>query len=116
AFRAALCWRRFLDMLDSSYLVYGDRPPLSNFRGPLQIFGMANTVTRDVTVTMPNGEILAGKFTEQENSTSRSGKAYALLKSATSNLLLEITVSYNEYGNGFGEARANNGKNYKIEF
>jgi hypothetical protein len=23
-------------MLDSSYLVYGDRPPLSNFRGPLQ--------------------------------------------------------------------------------
>jgi hypothetical protein len=77
---------------------------------------MANTVTRDVTVTMPNGEILAGKFTEQENSTSRSGKAYALLKSATSNLLLEITVSYNEYGNGFGEARANNGKNYKIEF
>lgn len=46
-----------------------------------------------------------------------AGKAYALLKSETSNLMMELLVDYNAWdGSGFGEARTNDGRRYKVQF
>ena len=90
---------------------------LTQFESGEVITGIANTMTREVTVTMPTGEILKGKFSEQSDfSTSTNGKAYALLKSSKSKLMLELTVSFNEFGHGFGDAHTNDGKNYKVQF
>ena len=44
-------------------------------------------------------------------------QAYALLKSEPSNLMMELIVSYSEWsGHGFGEARTNDGRRYKVQF
>lgn len=44
-------------------------------------------------------------------------RAYALLRSEASNLMMELIVSYSEWsGHGFGEARTNDGRRYKVQF
>jgi hypothetical protein len=46
---------------------------LTHFESGEVLTGSANLITREVTVTMPNGEILKGKFSEQTDfSTSTS--------------------------------------------
>lgn len=89
---------------------------LTHFESGEVITGMANTITGEVSVTMPSGEILAGKFTDVKNSLTDTGEAYAVLKSSKSKLILELRVTYDKYGSGFGEAHSNDGKNYKVQF
>lgn len=105
-----------------------------------------------VEVTMPNGELLSGRYsairgTDEITFTSATmsgtvigtsgtasvsgsgigtqrtvggqGKAYALLTSATpgSKLVMEIIVIYGVLdGHGFGEARTNDSRLYKVQF
>lgn len=46
-----------------------------------------------------------------------AGKAYALLKSENSKLMMELLVDYNVWdGSGFGEARTNDGRRFKVQF
>jgi hypothetical protein len=46
-----------------------------------------------------------------------AGKAYALLKSTTSNLMMELIVDYSVWdGSGFGEARTNDGQRFRVQF
>lgn len=46
-----------------------------------------------------------------------AGKAYALLRSETSTLMMELLVDYSVWdGSGFGEARTNDGRRYKVQF
>lgn len=103
--------------------------------------GSYNELDRTVTVTMTNGEVLKGKYSAMSNaaftfatanvysgmvSTTGFGygitagggsQAYALLKSNTSKLMMEIIVNYSEWsGHGFGEARTNDGRIYKVQF
>ncbi|MDR3177775.1 MAG: hypothetical protein LBT96_02205 [Campylobacteraceae bacterium] len=102
--------------------------------------------TESVSVTMPNGEILSGKYSslDSEEAVSfsntfgyssgyrRSGSfggigiglnfgyestKYALLTSQTSPLKMEILVTVRSWSkNGFGEAKTNDGRVYKIQF
>lgn len=93
-----------------------------------------------VTVTMPSGEVLSGKYSVVDNArftfatatavaggqvaagsatgitTGGSGQAYALLRSPTSRLMMEIIATYGSSGHGFGEARTNDGRVFRVQF
>jgi hypothetical protein len=112
-----------------------------NFETGQVINGQYNEADRKVTVYMPDGQILTGKYSALSNATALfgtgfgftgttttttmgtgiaaggKGQAYALLKSDTSNLMMEILVSYSEWsGHGFGEAITNDGRKFKVQF
>lgn len=66
--------------------------------GTTTAFGSANTFGNSFTV-------------------GGAGKAYALLRSQSSKLMMELIVDYNVWdGSGFGEARTNDGRRYKVQF
>jgi hypothetical protein len=96
---------------------------------------------RAVKITMPDGEILEGTYSVASNATfstgtavARSGnsittisshvansggasEAYALVKSQKSRLMMEIIVTYSPTNTqGFGEARTDDGRVYKVQF
>ncbi len=112
-----------------------------NFQTGQVLEGNYNELNRMVTVIMPDGEVLTGKYSAVNNasfsfgtasafsgtamatglgygiSSGGQGQAYALLKSASSSLLMEMVVSYSEWtGHGFGEARTNDGRIFKVQF
>ena len=112
---------------------------LTSFESGEALKGSYNELNRLVTVTMPNGEVLTGKYSAVSNatatfsnafivsgaasasalgtgiSTGGASNAYALLVSQSSKLAMEILVSYSEWnGQGFGEARTNDGRVYKM--
>jgi hypothetical protein len=103
--------------------------------------GELNELDRSIIVTMPDGEVLFGKYSAISNtipvfetgfgiSTHSHGavfstgvasggasKGYALLRSNVSNLMMEIVVNYSEWtGHGYGEATMNDGRKYKVQF
>jgi hypothetical protein len=100
---------------------------LTDFQSGETLNGTYNSSTKDALVKMPDGQILKGKYIRVKNatftfaksfyaySTSKSGNAYALLKSETSNLMMEIVVTY-QGNHGFGEAITNDGRIYKVQF
>jgi hypothetical protein len=101
--------------------------------------GEFQEITRDISVTMPNGELLSGKYSAVSNdsfmfgtsfgrvgrtpvfgtstgvSTGGASSAYALLKSEKSKLMMELIVSYSGT-HGYGEARTNDGREYRVQF
>jgi len=103
--------------------------------------GAYNKMTREVQVTLPTGELLIGTYSAMSNASFSFGsanvysgninasamgygisaggnsQAYAMLKSQTSKLMMEMIVTYSEWnGHGFGEARTNDGRKYKVSF
>ena len=113
----------------------------TNFQSGEILNGEYNTVDKSIKVAMPNGEILIGKYSAVSgssmiigNSFATSGgatatgfgtglavggnaRAYAILSSQISSLMMEVLVSYSEWtGNGFGEAKTNDGRIYKVQF
>jgi hypothetical protein len=66
-----------------------------------------------------SGTIVASAYGSGMAQTIRSGgtsQAYALLKSTSSNLMMELIINYSEWnGHGFGEGRTNSGQRYKIQ-
>lgn len=113
----------------------------TNFESGEVLHGQFSEIDRSVTVTMPNGEVLSGKYSALSNAmvtfgntfafsggatanafgtgitAGGSSKAYALLASQKSKLLMELIVSYSEWDlHGFGEARTNDGRVYKVQF
>ena len=117
---------------------------LVDFETGQTLEGSLNQYDRSIDVTMPDGEILSGMYSEVSNSSPvystgvgistgfRHGdvifgtgvavdngpsKGYALLKSNTSSLMMEITVNYsNSTGHGYGEAITNDDRKYKVQF
>ncbi|MDD3344385.1 MAG: hypothetical protein PHR87_12520 [Sulfurospirillaceae bacterium] len=66
--------------------------------GTTTAFGSANTFGNSISV-------------------GGAGKAYALLRSETSTLMMELLVDYSVWdGSGFGEARTNDGRRYRVQF
>ena len=117
---------------------------LVDFKTGLTLDGLLNQYDRSITVTMPDGEVLYGMYSAISNATpvyetgvgistgfrhggvifgtgvvmdNGPGKGYALLKSDSSSLMMEITVNYsNSTGHGYGEAVTNDGRKYKVQF
>lgn len=110
---------------------------LTNFNTGETLNGEFNTGTREITVTLRNGELLSGKYSAASNSSVTFGtvfagsggfaggtainsggasQAYAILKSQSSSLMMEVIVTYGTNNNGFGEARTNDGRVYKVQF
>jgi hypothetical protein len=117
------------------------RVDLIDFNTGQVLKGEYNEANRKVTVYMPDGQILTGKYSAIDNagtffgtgfgfsgttiSTSFGqgvvaggrGQVYALLKSNKSKLMMEIIVSHSKWGgHGFGEAITNDGRKYKVQF
>lgn len=113
----------------------------THFETGESLVGEYNELNKTVTVVMPNGEVLSGKYSAMTNasfsfvganaytgttyasgtgygmSVGGTSKAYALLKSSSSKLMMEIIVDYSEWsGSGYGEARTNDNRNYKVQF
>ena len=117
---------------------------LVDFQTGQTLDGELNESARSISVTMPDGEVLFGKYSAISNTSpvyetgvgiatgSHRGsvfgtgiaiggggesKGYGLLRSNTSNLMMEIAVSYSEWsGDGYGEATTNDGREYKVQF
>jgi len=114
---------------------------LTNFETGEVLHGQYNELDRSVTVTMPDADILSGKYSAFSNAALTFGNAfvfsgtitasgfgtgvtvggtsnaYALLTSKTSKLAMEIIVAYSEWsGHGYGEARTNDGRAFKVQF
>ncbi|MDI6775666.1 MAG: hypothetical protein QMD03_00250 [Syntrophales bacterium] len=134
--------KRFL-LIVLSFIIAGcvHKIEITHFQTGQVLQGNYNELNRIVTVVMPDGEVLKGKYSAVSNASfsfgtatafsgaatatgfgygiSSGGKsqAYALLKSKTSTLMMEIIVAYSEWtGHGFGEARTNDGRSYKVQF
>lgn len=112
----------------------------ADFEKGESFIGNANTLTKEIIVTLPTGETLSGEGTHVSNanfsfgaanaysgtlqattigyniSSFGSNQGYAILKSHTSKLMMEIIVTYGIDGHGFGEARTNDGRKYKVSF
>jgi hypothetical protein len=113
---------------------------LVNFNSGETLAGEYNSGTREISVIMPNGETLKGQYSAASNasvsygtgfassggnfasgfgtsvSSGGASQAYALLRSSTSKLMMEMVVTYGSNGQGFGEARTNDGRTYKVQF
>ncbi len=114
---------------------------LTNFDTGDVLKGRYNSANRTVTVTMPDGQVLSGRYSAISGASMTFGNAYvfsgastatafgtgmavggasnayALLVSDTSSLAMEIIVSYSEWtGHGYGEARTNDGRAFKVQF
>ena len=126
-----------------SFLVAGcvHKIEITHFQTGQVLQGKYNEINRMVTVIMPDGEILKGKYSAVSNasftfgtataysgvatatcfgygiSSGGQGQVYALLKSETSGLMMEIIAIYSDWsGHGFGEAKTNDGRAYKVQF
>lgn len=114
---------------------------LVEFESGQVLHGEFNELSGNVKVTMPDGELLTGKYsaldetkmmfgnafaTDGLNSASAFGsgfssggkhQAYALLNSDASNLIMEVVVTYSKWNNqGYGKAVTNDGREFKVQF
>jgi len=105
------------------------------------LIGTYNTWTKNISLVMPDNEELTGKYIALSNaaftfgtgtaysgsktttasgysiSSGGSSQVYALLKSTKSKLMIEVIAQYSSWtGNGFGEARTNDGRVFKVQF
>ena len=117
------------------------RIQFTHFKSGETLNGTYDELSKTLTVVMKNGETLSGKYTLMPNASFSFGsvsaysgtsyvrgyghgitvggtsKAYALLRSNSSKLMMEVIVNYSEWdGHGYGEARTNRGRKYKVQF
>ena len=117
------------------------RIQFTHFKSGETLNGTYSELNKILTVVMKNGETLSGKYTLMPNASFSFGsasvysgasyanaysrgitvggtsKAYALLRSNSSKLMMEVIVVYSEWdGHGYGEARTNRGRKYKVQF
>ncbi|MFV0481185.1 MAG: hypothetical protein ACK5LP_04300 [Campylobacteraceae bacterium] len=121
---------------------------LTGFNSNEVLVGVLDESTEMVTVTMPNGEVLSGKYNSYGSGDvsttvstgfghSSGGRyssggnfggiglgfnfgggdftKYALLTNENSTLKMDVIVTKNS-GKGFGEAKTNDGREYRIQF
>jgi hypothetical protein len=96
---------------------------LTNFDTGEVLHGMGYRSGK-IEVTMPDGELLVGKWTSIRNESARmgggQGYAYAILKSTKpgSKLIMEFSAQFDALNGtgGFGEAKTNDGRKWKVTF
>mgnify|MGYP000564597831 CR=1 FL=1 len=98
-------------LISSCATITARKITLTQFETGEVLRGTVNTLSGVVTITMPDGDVLQGKAQTQES----RGIAYALLKSSTSKLMMELNVTLGDVS-GFGEAQTNTGKRYRVQF
>lgn len=80
-------------------------------------FSMGNTFGSATAYSGANSATAYGNATSWGMSSGGASNAYALLHSDKSKLMMEIIVQYSDWtGNGFGEARTNDGRRFKVQF
>ena len=118
---------------------------VTDFKTGTSLDAEFDEASRQVTVVMPNNEVLTGKYSVITNATFSFGNTYgsetaysataygsstshmitsggasnvyALLRSNTSKLMMEMVGQYSDWtGHGYGEARTNDGRRYKVQF
>jgi hypothetical protein len=122
------------------------RIEFTHFETGLTLVGSFNSGSRMVTVKMPNGEVLSGKYVSYSSAMATFGtgsatafgggataaaigsstaysvggksSAYALLKSKdNTSLMMEVVVNADPWsGHGNGEAVTNDGRKFKVTF
>jgi hypothetical protein len=125
-----------------------ERPlDFANFQTGDTLHGTAYRSGRKIEVTMPDGEVLVGKWSSIRNqsvsmgfgsatavgggttatafgnnesyTTGGPGNVFAMLKSTTpgSKLMMEFSATFDSLsGHGYGQARTNDGKDWKVTF
>ncbi len=116
-----------------------------DFEKGITLQGEYDDIENIATVILPSGEVLSGKLSTLKqgsnsysydygkgkdstgtknksnnygytSSTSTTTEAFGILRSNRSNLIMEMKLNYeNLSGNGFGEAKTNDGKIYKVQ-
>lgn len=80
-------------------------------------FSIGNTFGSATAYSGASSATAYGSSTSYAISSGGVSNAYALLRSNTSKLMMEIIVQYSEWnGHGFGEARTNDGRRFKVQF
>ena len=80
-------------------------------------FSIGNTFGTSTAYSGANTATAYGSATSYAVSSGGASNAYAILRSKTSKLMMEIIVQYSEWtGNGYGEARTNDGRKFKVQF
>lgn len=80
-------------------------------------FSMGNTFGSATAYSGANSATAYGNATSWGISSGGVSNAYALLHSDKSKLMMEIIVQYSELtGSGYGEARTNDGRHFKVQF
>lgn len=116
-----------------------------DFEKGITLQGEYDDMEKIATVTLPSGEVLSGKLSTLKqgsnsysydhgtskdskgtknksnnygytSTTSTTTEAFGILRSNRGNLIMEMKLNYeNLSGSGFGEAKTNDGKIYKIQ-
>ena len=102
----------------ANVLAYGIFPVVAKPAAVLIIFCSAIPISKNL---FGNSFATSGGATATGFGTGiavgENSKAYAILSSQKSSLMMELLVSYSEWnGHGFGEAKTNDGKIYKVQF
>jgi hypothetical protein len=80
-------------------------------------FSIGNTLGSSTAYSGASSATAYGSATSYAVTSGGASNAYALLRSNTSKLMMEIIVQYSEWnGHGFGEARVNDGRHFKVQF
>lgn len=110
-----------------------------DFKSGTTLRGEYDDFEQTAKVIMPSGEVLTGHVTEIRESinsftnelgtgknknnnnlsttttTSNVYVAQGILKSNTSNLIMDLNLTLTNMGGGYGTAKANDGKEYKVQ-
>lgn len=80
-------------------------------------FSIGNTFGSATAYSGISSATAYGSSTSYALTSGGASNAYALLRSSTSKLMMEIIVQYSGWnGHGFGEARVNDGRHFKVQF
>ncbi|WP_373035110.1 hypothetical protein [Sulfurimonas sp.] len=80
-------------------------------------FSLGNTFGSATAYSGTSSASAYGSSTSYTLTSGGTSNAYALLRSNVSKLMMEVIVQYSEWnGHGFGEARTNDGKRFKVQF
>lgn len=115
---------------------------LQNLDSGRTLKGRYDTVYKEITVVMPDGDILTGKYRPVTDNPYPSEKefklpdpppksgfgsgvphgiradVYALLRSKKTDLMMEVFLGYDSFkgGDGYGFARTNDKRSYKVTY
>lgn len=80
-------------------------------------FSIGNTFSNATAYSGAKTASAFGNSTSYGISSGGVSNAYALLRSDKTTLMMEMIVQYSEWtGNGYGEARTNDGRRFKVQF
>lgn len=99
-------------VMPNGEVLTGQYSPVSNAS-----FSIGNTFGSTTAYSGISNATAYGSSTSYAVTSGGASNAYALLRSNTSKLMMEVIVQYSEWnGHGFGEARTNDEQRFKVQF